>query len=185
MLLRLECFRRGEAFSRTLTFAETAIVASKSQINPKKIVGQDMKRRISHPGEALALILVSTLCVSTPCLAAQGSDNPRQQVPQQQAPGQPPAAQQPSAQQPGAPPPAQEPGPPQAQQANQTFTGKVVKLTTGKFALLTGQTPDGKPSGHFLDDQENAQKYEGKQVTVTGTFDEASNMIHVTNIQAA
>lgn len=176
MLLRLECFRRGEAFSRTLTFAETAIVASKSQINPKKIVGQDMKRRISHPGEALALILVSTLCVSTPCLAAQGSDNPRQQVPQQQTPGQPPSAQQPS---------AQEPGPPQAQQANQTFTGKVVKLTTGKFALLTGQTPDGKPSGHFLDDQENAQKYEGKQVTVTGTFDEASNMIHVTNIQAA
>ena len=163
-----------------MTFAETAIVASKSQINPKKIVGQDMKRRISHPGEALALILVSTLCVSTPCLAAQGSDNPRQQVPQQQTPGQPP-----SAQQPGPPPSAQEPGPPQAQQANQTFTGKVVKLTTGKFALLTGQTPDGKPSGHFLDDQENAQKYEGKQVTVTGTFDEASNMIHVTNIQAA
>lgn len=58
-------------------------------------------------------------------------------------------------------------------------------LTTGKYALLTGKSSDGKPTGHFLDDQENAQKYDGKQVTVTGTFDEASNTIHVTNIQAA
>lgn len=73
----------------------------------------------------------------------------------------------------------------QAQQENQTFTGKIIKLTTGKYALLTGQSQDGKPTGHFLDDQENAQKYDGKQVTVTGTFDVASNMIHVTNIQAA
>jgi len=124
-----------------------------------------MKRIINHPGEALALILASALCVSTPGLAAQ-TNSAQQQVQQQQA--QPQQAQQ-----------------DQAQQANQTFTGKVIKLTTGKYALLTGQTPDGKPSGHFLDDQQDAQKYEGKQVTVTGTFDEASNMIHVTNIQAA
>jgi hypothetical protein len=179
-----------------LTFAETAIVASKPQINPKKIVGQDMKRRINRPGEALALILVSTLCVSTPCLAAQGSDNPRQQEQQQQTPGQQPAqqpgqqpsaqqpGQQPSAQQPGQQPSAQEPGQPQAQQANQTFAGKIIKLTNGQFALLTGQSPEGKATGHFLDDQQDAQKYEGKQVTVTGTFDTASNTIHVTNIQA-
>lgn len=124
-----------------------------------------MKRRINHPGEALALILASALCVSTPCLAAQTSGNPQQPGQQQQAP-------QPEQQ-------------PQAQPTNQTFTGKIIKLTNGKFALLTGQTPDGKPSGHFLDDQDNSAKYEGKQVTVTGTFDEASNMIHVTNIQAA
>ena len=131
-----------------------------------------MKMRINHPGEALALILASALCVSTPCLAAQSSDNARQQQPQTQQPGQQQPAQQQAQQQP-------------AQQANQTFTGKIIKLPTGKFALLTGQTPDGKPSGHFLDDQENAQKYDGKQVTVTGTFDEANNTIHVTNIQAA
>ena len=129
-----------------------------------------MKRIINHPGEALALILASALCVSTPGLAAQTNTVP-QQGQQQQA--QPPQAQPPQAQQ------------DQAQQANQKFTGKVIKLTTGKYALLTGQTPDGKPSGHFLDDQQDAQKYEGKQVTVTGTFDEASNMIHVTNIEAA
>jgi starvation-inducible outer membrane lipoprotein len=119
-----------------------------------------MNRRTHHPGAALALILASALCISTPGLAAQSNNNARQQ--EQQTPPQQ-----------------------SAQQANQTFTGKVVKLTTGKFALLTGQTSDGKPAGHFLDDQENAQKYDGKQVTVTGTFDEASNTIHVTNIQAA
>ena len=148
-----------------------------------------MKRRISHPGEALALILVSTLCVSTPCLAAQGSDNPRQQEQQQQAPGQQPSAQQPgqqpSAQQQEQQSAAQQPGQPQAQQANQTFAGKIIKLTNGQYALLTGQSPEGKATGHFLDDQQDAQKYEGKQVTVTGTFNEASNTIHVTNIQAA
>jgi hemolysin activation/secretion protein len=134
-------------------------------------VDEDMKMRTIHPGEALALILASALCVSTPCLAAQSSNNARQQEQPQQTQQQP----------------AQQQEQPQAQQTNQTqtFAGKVIKLTTGKYALLTGQTPDGKPSGHFLDDQENAQKYEGKQVTVTGTFDEASNMIHVTNIQAA
>ena len=142
-----------------------------------------MKMRTIHPGEALALILASALCVSTPGLAAQSSDNARQQEQPQQTQQQPSQQQgQPQAQQLG----QQEQAPQaQAQQASQTFAGKIIKLTTGKYALLTGQTPDGKPSGHFLDDQENAQKYDGKQVTVTGTFDEASNMIHVTNIQAA
>jgi hypothetical protein len=37
----------------------------------------------------------------------------------------------------------------------------------------------------LLDDQENAKKYDGQQVKITGTFDTASNLIHVTNIQAA
>ena len=137
---------------------------------------EDMNRRINHPGEALALILASALCVSTPCLAAQSSGNAQQQEQPQQT------QQQPAQQQ-------QQPAQPQAQQANpaasQTFAGKIIKLTNGQFALLTGQSPEGKATGHFLDDQQDAQKYEGKQVTVTGTFDTASNMIHVTNIQAA
>ena len=54
-----------------------------------------------------------------------------------------------------------------------------------QYALVTGQTPEGKVVGHFLDNQDDAKKYEDKQVTVTGTFDTASNTIHVTNIQAA
>jgi hypothetical protein len=73
----------------------------------------------------------------------------------------------------------------QAPQENKTFTGTIHKLTNGQYALVTGQTPEGKIAGHFLDDQENAKKYDGKQVKVTGTFDTASNTIHVTNIQAA
>lgn len=130
--------------------------------------------KINHLGGGLALILASALCASTPGLAAQTRDSAPQQSPQQQTQPQSPAqqAEQQAQQQ-------------QAQPSNQTFTGKIVKLTSGKFALLTGQTSDGKPAGHFLDDQDNAAKYEGKQVTVTGTFDEASNTIHVTNIQAA
>jgi len=173
-------------FPKTPTFAEAeqAIVESNLQINPKQIVDQDMKMRTSHPGEVLALILASALCVSTPCLAAQTSYSPQQpgQPPQTQRPGQMPQTQQPT------PQPGQQAQPgqqPQGPQASQTFTGKIVKLTNGQFALLTGQSAEGKATGHFLDDQASAQKFEGKQVTVTGTFDEANNMIHVTNIQAA
>lgn len=113
-------------------------------------------KRSNHPVEALALILAAGLCAFTPGLSAQSSDG----------------AQQPGQHQ-------------QHQQENQTFTGKIQKLPNGEFALITGQTPEGKIAGHFLDDQEDAKKYEGKQVKVTGTFDAANNTIHVTNIQAA
>ena len=114
--------------------------------------------RSNHHGGALALTLAATLCAITPGLAAQSSDKAQQ------------------------PPPGQQQ---QDQQQDKTFKGKVVKLQNGQFALVTGQTPEGKVAGHFLDDQDNAKKYEGKEVTVTGTFDTASNTIHVTNIQAA
>lgn len=127
-------------------------------------------KKSNHHGAALALTLVAALCAFTPGLTAQSSAPPQQQ------PSQPPQAQQ---------PPAQQPGQQQDQQDNKTFTGTIQKLPSGQFALVTGQTPEGKLAGHFLDDQENAKKYEGKQVKVTGTFDTASNMIHVTNIEAA
>lgn len=142
-----------------------------------------MNMRINSHGEALALILASALCVSTPALAAQAQSSDSAQQPGQQQPAQQPTQQQ-SAQQP-AQQQSTQPGDQSAPQGNQTFTGKVIKLTNGQFALVTGQTPDGKVAGHFLDDQDNASKYEGKQVTVTGTFNEASNMIHVTDIKAA
>jgi hypothetical protein len=114
-----------------------------------------MKKSI-HPGEALALILAAALCTFTPGLAAQSRDSPPQQGQQQQD-----------------------------QQQNKTFKGKIQKLENGQFALVTGQTPEGQLAGHLLDDQDGAKKYEGKQVTVTGSFDTATNTIHVTNIQAA
>ena len=116
-------------------------------------------KRSNHHGEALALILAAAFCGFTPGLAAQSGGSAQQ-------PGQQPGQQQ------------------QAPQQNKTFTGKIQKLPSGQYALVTGQTPDGKLSGHFLDDQDNAKKYEDKQVKVTGSFDTASNMIHVTNIQA-
>jgi hypothetical protein len=115
-----------------------------------------MKRSNCHRG-AVALILATTLCAFTPGLAAQTQSGSN----------------------------AQQGQPQQDQQQDKAFTGKIVKLQNGQFALVTGKTPEGKVAGHFLDDQDNAKKYEDKQVTVTGTFDTASNTIHVTNIQAA
>ena len=112
-------------------------------------------KRSNHHGAALALILAAALCAFTPGLAAQSGGNAQQEQPQQN------------------------------QQQDKTFTGKIVKLQNGQYALVTGQTPEGKVVGHFLDNQDDAKKYENKQVTVTGTFDTASNTIHVTNIQAA
>jgi hypothetical protein len=114
-------------------------------------------KRITHSGGALAVVLAAaTLCSFTPGLSAQSQDSP---------------------------PPSQ--GQQQDQQKSKTFAGKIQKLGNGQLALVTGQTPDGKLAGHLLDDQDGAKKYEGKQVTVTGTFDTATNTIHVTNIQAA
>lgn len=112
-------------------------------------------KRSNHHREALALILATALCAFTPGLAAQSGGNAQQGQAQQD------------------------------QQQDQTFTGKIVKLQNGQYALLTGQTPEGKVAGHFLDDQDDAKKYEDKQVKVTGSIDTASNTIHVTNIQAA
>jgi hypothetical protein len=134
-----------------------------------------MKRNY-HSGEIAGLVLAATLCAFTPGLSAQNGQDanpgPQQQGQQQQAP---PQEQQ-------APPQGQQQ---QDQQESKTFEGKIVKLQTGQFALVTGQTPQGQMVGHFLDDQDNAKKYEGKQVKVTGTFETASNTIHVTKIEVA
>lgn len=78
--------------------------------------------------------------------------------------------------------------PAQGQQAaphSQTFAGTIEKLQNGQFALVTGKTAQGQLSGHFLDNQSDAAKYEGKKVRVTGSLDMASNTIHVTKIEAA
>lgn len=116
--------------------------------------------RSIHPGGTLAMVLAATLCAFTPGLTAQSPQSPDK-----------------------APPPAQQQQ--QDQQQDKQFKGKIVKLESGQYALVTGQAPEGKVAGHFLDDQEGAKKYDGKQVMVTGTFDTASNTIHVTNIEAA
>ena len=129
-----------------------------------------MKRNLYLRG-MLAVVLAATLCAFTPGSLAQSGQE-----------AQPPAqsnrvintgpADRISRTQPD-------------QQQSKTFEGKILKMQDGKFALVTGQTPQGQMAGHFLDDQDGASKYEGKQVKVTGTLEEASNTIHVTRFEAA
>jgi hypothetical protein len=67
------------------------------------------------------------------------------------------------------------------QQKSQTFVGKIVKAKNGQYALLTDEQ-NGR--GAYVDDQEKAKEFEGKNVKVTGVL-MASNVIHVTNIEPA
>jgi hypothetical protein len=77
---------------------------------------------------------------------------------------------------------SQDPNAQQDQQKSQTFLGKIVKVNNGQFALLTDEQA-GK--GVYLDDQDKAKQFEGKNVKVTGTLDVATKMVHVTNIEPA
>jgi len=68
------------------------------------------------------------------------------------------------------------------QQKTQVFVGKVIKAKNGQYALLTDEQA-GK--GVYLDDQEKAKAFEGKNVKVTGVLDVAMNIVHVTDIAPA
>ena len=68
------------------------------------------------------------------------------------------------------------------QQKSQVFVGKVIKVSDGRYALLTDEKA-GK--GVYLDDQEKAKEFEGKNVKVTGVLEAAKNLVHVTDIQPA
>jgi hypothetical protein len=76
----------------------------------------------------------------------------------------------------------QDPNAQQDQQKGQTFVGKIVKAPNGQYALLTDEQT-GK--GVYLDNQEKAKEFEGKNVKVTGVFDVAKGIVHVTNIEPA
>ena len=113
-------------------------------------------RKSNHLKGAISMFMAAALFAFTPGLSAQSSPNSQDQA-----------------------------QPQQSDQQSKTFAGKIMKLQDGKFALVTGQTAEGQASGHFLDDQEQAKKFEGKQVKVTGTLEVASNTIHVTKIEEA
>jgi hypothetical protein len=70
----------------------------------------------------------------------------------------------------------------QDQQKKQTFVGKIIKARNGQYALLTDETA-GK--GVYLDDQEKAKTFEGKNVKVIGVLEVAKNLVHVTDIEPA
>lgn len=85
------------------------------------------------------------------------------------------------------PPSAQQQGPgaqqqPNSQQQPRTYFGKVIKTTTGKYALLTD--PKGG-KGYFLDDQKDAQKYDQKNVEIVATLDPQTSTLHVIQIKLA
>jgi hypothetical protein len=61
-----------------------------------------------------------------------------------------------------------------------TFTGTIKKVGDNYVLNETSSKMT-----YTLDDAEKASQFEGKQVKVVGTFDEASNMIHVQTIQEA
>jgi len=64
-------------------------------------------------------------------------------------------------------------------QSDQQVTGKIVKSNDdGKYVLV-----DSSGTMYQLDDQDNAKKYEGKKVMVTGSLDSSSSTIHVTRIK--
>src|SRR4051812_30026721 len=68
------------------------------------------------------------------------------------------------------------------QQKSQVFVGKVIKARDGRYALVTDEQA-GK--GVYLDDQEKAKGFEGKNVKVTGVLEIAKNLVHVSDIQLA
>lgn len=67
----------------------------------------------------------------------------------------------------------------QKEPAAQSFTGTVIKAD-GKYVLKTAEK-----ATYQLDDQELAQKFEGKQVQVTGNLVTGTNLIKVLEIKAA
>jgi len=86
--------------------------------------------------------------------------------------------QQDSAQQPGQPPAAQS-SPVPGQQV-QSFSGRIVK---GKSGLALKDTASS--TTYKLENEDQAKAFVGKDVTVTGTMDPTSKIIHVTSIEAA
>jgi len=81
------------------------------------------------------------------------------------------------------PPPSQSaPAGQDDQQKAQVFVGKVIKAKNGQFALLTDEQA-GK--GVYLDDQDKAKEFEGKNVKVTGVLEVAKNLVHISDIKLA
>ena len=60
----------------------------------------------------------------------------------------------------------------------QTFSGKIMSQNGDRYILRE----DGSDMWYHLDDQQQASKYLGKTVQITGTLDGRSDMIHIRNI---
>jgi len=107
----------------------------------------------------LAFAVLLAALAGIPAFAQMSQD--QQQQPTQTQPSQPQA---------GAADPSSQQG--------QAFTGTVVK-TKGGYMLQD----ESSKSSFMLDDQAQAKKFSGKNVKVTGTLDNSTNTIHVSNIE--
>ena len=107
----------------------------------------------------------------SPAEPAASQPSPSQPAASQPAEQQP-SASQPSAQQPAAPGSASQAG------QNSSFSGTIVKAGD-KYVLKTDTAT------YQLDDQDKAKQFENKQVTVMGSLDQATSIVHVTDIVAA
>jgi len=72
---------------------------------------------------------------------------------------------------------AQAPTEPQQTPAAQTFTGTILKDGERYVLKVSGGNT------YQLDDQDEAGKYEGKQVKIVGDLDAKGSMLHVVSIQ--
>ncbi len=108
------------------------------------------------------LALVAALLVLQPNMNAQEPATP-----------DPSAGQQPS--DPASPPAAMAQAP---ETQAQTFMGKIAKV--GDNLVLKDSA---SKAIYVLDDQEQAKRFAGQSVKVTGTLDTQSNMIHVASIE--
>lgn len=104
----------------------------------------------------IALAVAAALTPLAPAFSAQNR-NPGSQ--------QPPTAQQ-----------------KQAQEKTRTYYGKIVKARNGKYALVIDAK---KNMGYYLDDQEDALKYNQKKVLITGTVSTKTSILHVLKIKPA
>jgi len=127
---------------------------------------QSMKRDLAIGSGISALTLAFALVWGGPFVGA-GTAYAQDQAPQ---------AQQPQDQTPGGEPGSQAPG---AQSRQSTFTGTIVKQGS-EFALR-----DSSGAVYKLDSSDQAKRYEGKAVKVTGQLDTQAMTIHVESIEAA
>lgn len=67
------------------------------------------------------------------------------------------------------------------QATENSFAGRITKGKNGKFVLEDAS----KSTSFALDNQSLAKKFAGKNVIVTGTFDENNNILHVKKIEPA
>jgi len=114
-------------------------------------------KKTKLPNLMLVLALVVGMCILQPALLSAQQDSPAAQQRQPDTASQTSTMDQPS--------------------DPQTFSGKIAKAG-GKYILKD----TASKTMYLLDDQDQAKKFEGQEVKVSGTLDAQTKMIHVSSI---